>query len=189
MNRRRYHLLDFATEVNAAVVGDLAKLIMHRLVARRMRLDSSLVERAKKVQAKMAEQYGGWPFIAEWNELLAMPPAALRAKLISRDREMVRLRNTSPFYLTEGIDFGDYDHRIRIARAARRVAQRSIVAEATRQRDAGGRRLGAGRLRLPSPGGGSVKTRSMPPEANSSRNALLTKSIPQSILISRGISR
>jgi hypothetical protein len=140
------------------VVGDLAKLIMHRLVARRMQRDSSLVERAKKVQARMAEQYGGWPFVAEWNELLAMPPPALRAKLVSRDREMVRLRNSSPFYLPGGIDFGDYDHRIRIARAARRVAQRSIMAEATRQRDAGGQRLGAGRLRLPSPRGESIKT-------------------------------
>jgi hypothetical protein len=115
------------------VVGDLAKLIMHRLIARRMQRDSSLVERAKQVQARMAEQYGGWPFVAEWNELLAMPPPALRAKLISRDREMVRLRNSSPFYLLGGIDLGDYDHRIRIARAARRVAQRSIVAEAARQ--------------------------------------------------------
>jgi hypothetical protein len=133
MNRTRYHLLDFATEVNAAVVGDLAKLIMHRLVARRMQRDSSLVGRAKQVQARMAEQYGGWPFVAEWNELLAMPPPALRAKLVSRDREMVRLRNSSPFYLLGGIDLGDYDHRIRIARAARRVAQRSIVAEAARQ--------------------------------------------------------
>jgi hypothetical protein len=130
--RRRYHLLDFTTEVNAAAVGDFAKLIVHRLVARRMRRDSSLVERAKKVQARMAEQYGGWPFVGEWNELLAMPPQALRDKLVSRDREMVRLRNTSPFYLTEGIDFGDYDLRIPIARAARRVAQRSIMAEAER---------------------------------------------------------
>jgi hypothetical protein len=85
MNRRRYHLLDFATEVNAAVVGNLAKLIVHRLVARGMRRDSSPVERAKKVQAKMAEQYGGWPFVAKRNELLAMHPAALRAKLVSRD--------------------------------------------------------------------------------------------------------
>jgi hypothetical protein len=34
---------------------------------------------------------------------------------------MVRLRNSSPFYLAEGIDFGDYDMRIRIGRAATRV--------------------------------------------------------------------
>jgi hypothetical protein len=120
--------------VNAAVVGDFEKLIMHRLIARQIRRDSSLVERAKTVQARMTEQYEGWPFVAEWNELLDMPAADLRTKLISRDREMVRLRNSSPFPLAEGVDFGDYDRRIRIARAARRIAQRSIRAEARRQR-------------------------------------------------------
>jgi hypothetical protein len=52
--------------------------------------------------------------------------------ILIQEGEMVRLRNTSPFYLTEGIDFGDYDHRIRIARAARRIAQRSIGVEAVR---------------------------------------------------------
>jgi hypothetical protein len=134
MNRRRYHLLDFPSEVNAAVVGDFGKLIMHRLVANQIRRDPSLVELAKTIQARIAKQHEGWPFVAEWDALLEMPPAELRAKLISRDREMVRLRNSSPFFLTEGVDFGEYDRRIRIARAARRIAQRSIRGEARRQR-------------------------------------------------------
>jgi hypothetical protein len=56
------------------------------------------VERAKTVQASIAEQYEGWPSVAEWDALLEMPPAELRAKLISRDREMVRLRNSSPIF-------------------------------------------------------------------------------------------
>jgi hypothetical protein len=56
------------------------------------------VERAKTVQASIAEQYEGWPFVAEWDALLEMPPAELRAKLISRDQEMVRLRNSFPFF-------------------------------------------------------------------------------------------
>jgi hypothetical protein len=47
---------------------------------------------------------------------------------------MVRLRNSSPFALAEGVNFGDYDRRIRIARAARRIAQRSTRVEARRQR-------------------------------------------------------
>jgi hypothetical protein len=46
------------------------------------------------------------------------PPDELTSKLISRDREMVRLRNSSPFYLCEGVDIGDYKMRIRIRRAA-----------------------------------------------------------------------
>jgi hypothetical protein len=81
MNRKGYHLLDFPSEVNAAMVGDFEKLLMHRLVMRQMRRESSLVERAKTVQARMAEQYEGWPFVAEWNEILEMPPASLRAML------------------------------------------------------------------------------------------------------------
>jgi hypothetical protein len=46
------------------------------------------------------------------------PPDELTSKLISRDREMVRLRNHPPFYLCEGVDIGDYKMRIRIRRAA-----------------------------------------------------------------------
>jgi hypothetical protein len=44
---------------------------------------------------------------------------------------MVRLRNSSPFYLAEGVDFGGYggyDVRIRIARAARRAVERGLSA-------------------------------------------------------------
>jgi hypothetical protein len=130
---KSHDLLEFAVEVNAAVVGDFEKLIMHRLLARQIRRDPWLVERAKTVQERMADQYEGWPFVAEWDELLNLAPAELRAKLVSRDREMVRLRNSSPFCLAEGVDFGDYDRRLRIARAARRIAQRAARAEADRR--------------------------------------------------------
>jgi hypothetical protein len=41
---------------------------------------------------------------------------------------MVRLRNSSPFYLAEGVDFGDYKMRIRISRAARRIVERGLAA-------------------------------------------------------------
>ena len=67
----------------------------------------------------------------EWDELLSHPPDELTSKLISRDREMVRLRNSSPFYLAEGIDFGDYDMRIRIGRAAKRVVERGSAGHQT----------------------------------------------------------
>ena len=107
-------------EVNQGVVGDTAKLIMHRLIARQIRRDPALVERAKIAHAHQADQFAGWPFVREWDELLSLPPDELTSKLISRDREMVRLRNSSPFYLCEGVDFGDYKMRIRIRRAARR---------------------------------------------------------------------
>jgi hypothetical protein len=117
-----------STEANQAVVGDVAKLILHRLIARKIRRDPGSIERAKVVHARQADQFAGWPFVRDWDELLALPPADLIPKLTSRDREMVRLRNSSPFYLAEGVDFGGHDARIRIARAARRVVERGLSA-------------------------------------------------------------
>jgi hypothetical protein len=113
--------------INQGVVSDTAKLIMHRLIARQIRRDPTLVERAKIAHTRQSNQYAGWLFVDEWNDLLDLPLSELTSKLISRDQEMVRLRNSSPFYLTEGVDFGDYRMRIRIRRAARRVAERGLT--------------------------------------------------------------
>src|SRR3981081_1957822 len=129
-------ILDFAmtVEVNQGVVGDTAKLIMHRLIARQIRRDPALVEKAKIAHASQADQFAGWPFVREWGELLSLPLDELTSKLISRDREMVRLRNSSPFYLCEGVDFRDYKMRIRIRRAARRIAERGLAGHPTPRR-------------------------------------------------------
>jgi hypothetical protein len=126
-------ILDFAmiVEVNQGVVGDTAKLIMHRLIARQIRRDPALVEKAKIAHARQADQFAGWPFVREWDELLSLPPDELISKLISRDREIVRLRNSSPFYLCEGVDFRDYKMRIRISRAARRIVERGLASHPT----------------------------------------------------------
>ncbi|MGM4963003.1 hypothetical protein AB7714_05815 [Tardiphaga sp. 1201_B9_N1_1] len=115
--------------LNEGVVGDTAKLMMHRLIARMLRHDPSLVEKAKVAHERQASQFADWPFVREWQELLALPPKELASKLISRDREMVRLRNTSPFYLAEGVDFGDYHARVRLRKAARRVVKRGLDAQ------------------------------------------------------------
>jgi len=106
--------------LNEGVVGDTAKLMVHRLIVRMLRRDPSLVERAKVAHARQADQFPGWPFVREWHDLLELPLGELASRLISRDREMVRLRNTSPFYLAEGVDLGDYASRVRLRRAARR---------------------------------------------------------------------
>lgn len=110
--------------VNQEAVNDTVKLMMHRLIARRLGRDPSLVERAKISQAKIADRFVDRPFVREWDELLTLPAAELRAKLVSRDADMVRLRISSPFVLAEGIDFTDYNLRLRIRRAARRIAER-----------------------------------------------------------------
>ena len=120
-----------STEVNQGVIGDTAKLMMHRLIARQIRRDPTLVERAKIAHARQADQFAGWPFVREWDELLSLPTCELTSMLISRDREMVRLRNSSPFYLAEGVDFKDYGFRIRLRRAARRVVERGLDVDPT----------------------------------------------------------
>jgi len=40
-----------STEANQGVVGDIAKLMMHRLIVRQIRRDPALVERAKIAHA------------------------------------------------------------------------------------------------------------------------------------------
>jgi hypothetical protein len=120
-----------STEVNQGVIGDTAKLMMHRLIARQIRRDPILVEREKIAHARQADQFAGCPFVREWDELLSLPPCELTSMLISRDREMVRLRNSSPFYLAEGVDFKDYGFRIRLRRPARRVVERGLDVDPT----------------------------------------------------------
>jgi hypothetical protein len=56
-------------------------------------------------------------------------PPELSSKPISHDRETFRLRNSSPFNLAEGIDFADYDKRVRLKRAARRIAEHGLSAQ------------------------------------------------------------
>jgi hypothetical protein len=115
--------------LNEGMVGDTAKLMMHRLIVRRLRRDPSLVEKAKVAHARQAVQFADWPFVSEWEYLLTLPTEELASKLISHDREMVGLRNSSPFYLAEGIHFGDYDMRVRLRRAARRIVERGLSAQ------------------------------------------------------------
>jgi len=110
--------------LNEGTVGDTAKLMMHRLIVRRLRHDPSLVQKAKDANVRQAEQFEGWPFVKEWETLLELPIEDLAVKLVSRDREMVRLRNSSPFYLAEGVHFGSYLQRVRLRRAARRLVLR-----------------------------------------------------------------
>jgi hypothetical protein len=113
--------------VNQETVNDAMRLMMHRLIARELGRDPSLLDRARISQAKMAERFADRPFVREWDELLSAPAAALRTRLTSRDSDMVRLRSSSPFALAEGVDFTDYDLRLRIQRAARRVVERGLA--------------------------------------------------------------
>ena len=106
-------------------MNDTAKLMMHRLIARRLGRDPSLVERAKVSLGRSADRFSSHTFIHDWSELLNLPVTEIRLRLTRRNEEMTRLRLSSPFMLAEGIDFEDEALRRRIWRAAKRVAVRS----------------------------------------------------------------
>jgi hypothetical protein len=118
-----------SVRVNQEYVNDTAKLMMHRLIARQIGRDPSLVEKAKVSLARSAQHYEGYSFVREWSDVLSSPPSTVRRLLTSRDGVMTRLRLSSPFVLAEGIDFGDDALRRRIWKAAKRIAERSATHE------------------------------------------------------------
>lgn len=112
-------------ELNQERVNDTAKLMIHRLIARAINRDPSLVENAKISLDKSSEHFEGYSFLGEWSELLDLPRSEICRLLGSRSERMTRLRLSSPFIVAEGIDFTDTTLRRRIWRAAKRVAQSS----------------------------------------------------------------
>ena len=116
-----------ARALNQEIVNDAAKLMMHRLIARRLARDPALVDRARAAHARVSARYAGQPFVRDWDRLLCRPPSELRLLLASRDREMNRLRLSSPFVIADGVDFTDLALRQRIWRAAKRLAMRAAT--------------------------------------------------------------
>jgi hypothetical protein len=115
--------------VNQEHVNDTAKLMMHRLIARAIGRDPSVIERAKISLDQSSSRHGVEPFTAEWSDLLRLSPSNVRRLLTSRDEEMTRLRLSSPFVIADGIDFSDVALRRRIWQAAKRVVVRSAARE------------------------------------------------------------
>jgi hypothetical protein len=66
--------------------SDIAKLMIHRLIARQIRRDPTLVEKAKIVNARQADQFAGGPFVHEMGRT-----ARLRIKL-PRDQDRLPMR-------------------------------------------------------------------------------------------------
>jgi hypothetical protein len=110
---------------NKEIVNDTAKLIMHRLIARKLGHDPSLIENARASLRQTAERYAGYSFIRDWNELLNQPLPEVRQLIAKRDERMARLRLSSPFALADGLHFENEEFRRRIWRAAKRIATRS----------------------------------------------------------------
>lgn len=116
--------------VNQEQVNDTAKLMIHRLIARAIGHDPSLIDRAKvSLDRSASGRYEGYSFVGEWSDLLRLPPSNVRRRLTSRDEEMTRLRLSSPFVIADGIDVSDVALRRRIWQAAKRLAAKSSALE------------------------------------------------------------
>lgn len=78
-------------ELNQEHVNDTAKLIIHRLTARAISRDPSLVEKAKISLDRSSQHFEGYSFVREWSELLDLPPSEIRHLLASRSERMTRV--------------------------------------------------------------------------------------------------
>jgi len=112
-------------QVNPERVNDIAKLMMHRLIARAIGHDPSLIDKARDALVRGTENHG-YSFVDDWSDILKEPAVVIRRRLTSRDENMTRLRVSSPFALVEGIYLADPDLRRRIWRSAHQMAGASV---------------------------------------------------------------
>jgi hypothetical protein len=100
---------------HAELVNDRAKLIMHRLIARRLKREPGALT---WVRARLDEVGDNPPaYVDEWREILKGDVDAVRRRLIERSPEMTRLRLSSPFLGV--LPLSDPELRRRIHRKAR----------------------------------------------------------------------
>lgn len=109
-----------SSQINQEQINDRAKLIMQRMVARELTCDPALVVRARAALYARAERMPEREFTGEWAKLLSGSIRELRRKLTSREREMARLRLSSPFIMVSGLGLDDVPLRRRIWRLAKR---------------------------------------------------------------------
>ncbi len=78
--------------LNQETVNDTAKLILHRLIARSLARDPSLLDRAKASLAGIASRFPDQSFVHDWDEVLRLAREQIRSLLTNRDQDMKRLR-------------------------------------------------------------------------------------------------
>ena len=123
--RDEYRRRKAARPVNAERVNDRAKLMIHRLVARRIASDPELVDRAREALLRLRATGEPYEHISEWEDLLARQPTDLRRTICARSDKMDRLRASSPFAQVAGVE--DPDLRRRIWRKARLGLARCVA--------------------------------------------------------------
>ena len=95
---------------NRESVNDRAKLILHRLVARRLRANPALLEDARTRLQSLA---GPAPdYVIQWARVLDRSAEDVADLIGSRSEQMTHLRVSSPFRLPEGFDDEAWRRRV-----------------------------------------------------------------------------
>ena len=91
--------------INAERVNDRAKLMIHRMVARRIGLDSGIIDSAR-------DQIPWTNYAEEWQEILSRDPGEIRRMITERSPRMDRLRVSSPLAFSAGVEEPELRRRI-----------------------------------------------------------------------------
>jgi len=83
--------------VNREFINNRFKLACHRLVARELRRDQSLLEDAKEIVRQWSSEPSPAAFVSDWANLLSNPVEDLCREMVKRDEHMTWLRISSPF--------------------------------------------------------------------------------------------
>ena len=96
--------------MNRETVNDRAKLILHRLVARRLRTNPALLNEARM---RLQSLEGPAPdYVAQWVHVLERPAEDVANLIGSRSEQMTHLRVSSPFRLPDGFDDETWRRRV-----------------------------------------------------------------------------
>ncbi len=109
---------DSKRRVNAEEINDRVKLLLHRVVARRLMQDPTLLDKAAEILKSRRLQHGDRLYIGEWESLLDKGAEEVRREIVKRDERMTRLRISSPFATV--VNFQDPALRRRVWRNARK---------------------------------------------------------------------
>ena len=117
-------------DINKETIDEAANLLVHRVIARALRRDPSVLDRARVRLAEQGARYRQWDFASEWRDVLAMPSEEIGRLLLDRGERMCRLRLASPFQAPLGsVDLSDEATRRRV----REIALRFVVARRRRR--------------------------------------------------------
>jgi|APMI01.1.fsa_nt_gi hypothetical protein len=77
--------------------SDWRSLEMHRLIAKKLEANPSLVERARSNISRWKSLRGETPAYSEWEDILSSGNESILRALTGEDQESARLRSSTPF--------------------------------------------------------------------------------------------